>query len=300
MGPTGAGKTPLALKLAENLPVEIVSVDSVMVYRGMDIGSAKPAPAILQAIPHHLVDIVDPSEPYSAGRFVADAVSAIKTIQAKGKIPLLVGGTMLYFRALLMGLSDLPQADSVIREEMLREAAEKGWAYLHQRLTAIDPVAAERIHANDSQRIARALEVYAITGKPLSYWQGGAESPVKGRPILQMAIAPQDRALLHARIAERFDLMLAEGLLAEVEKLYQRRDLSPQLPSIRSVGYRQVWAYLAGDIAKKEMREQAIAATRQLAKRQLTWLRSWSNLSWFDSEAARLVAQVMQWIDSSH
>lgn len=294
MGPTGAGKTPLALKLAEKLPVEIVSVDSVMVYRGMDIGSAKPAPAILHMIPHHLIDMVDPIDPYSAGRFVTDAMRAISAIQAKGKIPLLVGGTMLYFRALLMGLSNLPKADSRIREEILRDAAEKGWVYLHQQLTKIDPEAARRIHENDSQRIARALEVHAITGKPLSHSQGHMVSPVKDMPVIQLAIAPHDRALLHARIAKRFDLMLKEGLIAEVEKLFQCSDLSPQLPSIRSVGYRQVWAYLAGDIAKEEMREQAIAATRQLAKRQLTWLRSWPNLHWFDSEDPRLLEQVMQ------
>lgn len=285
MGPTASGKTALALELAQHLPVEIISVDSALIYRGMDIGSAKPTAAELAAVPHHLIDILDPAQAYSAADFRADALRLITQIQQRGKLPVLVGGTMLYFKALLDGISPLPEADLQLRAEIEARAAAVGWAALHAELALVDPVSAARIHPNDPQRINRALEVYQLTGKSLTEL-----TQTKGEPfpykVSQFAIAPKERAELHRRIALRFEQMLAQGFEQEVALLKQRADLHPQLPSVRCVGYRQMWDYLDGLVSYDEMVYRGIAATRQLAKRQLTWLRSWSDLYWLDSESA--------------
>lgn len=293
MGPTASGKTALAVSLVERFPMDIISVDSAMVYRGMDIGTAKPDAEILKRAPHRLINLLDPSEAYSAGRFREDALREIADIHAKGRIPLLVGGTMLYFRALYQGIAGMPKASPDIRANLEDRASEAGWSALHVELMQLDPDAGARIHPNDSQRIQRALEVYLLSGKTLTDWQREDTSPLAGMRVLHLALAPSDRAVLHARIAERFDLMLAEGFLEEVRGLYARGDLSPALPSMRSVGYRQAWAYLSGEVDVATMREQAIAATRQLAKRQLTWLRSWPEVQWFEAghedEVARCI-----------
>ena len=269
MGPTASGKTALALALAEQRPVEIISVDSALIYRGMDIGTAKPNAAELAAVPHHLIDILDPAEAYSAADFRSDALRLIADIQQRGALPLLVGGTMLYFKALLEGISPLPEADPQVRAQIEAEAVIVGWGALHQQLANVDPVSAARIHPNDPQRINRALEVYR---EPFPY------------PVCQFAIAPTERAELHRRIAIRFEQMLAQGFEQEVRLLKQRTDLHPDLPSIRCVGYRQMWDYLDGLVPYDEMVYRGIAATRQLAKRQLTWLRSWQNLSWLNAD----------------
>lgn len=285
MGPTASGKTALALELAKQVPLEIISVDSALIYRGMDIGTAKPTAAELAAVPHHLIDILDPLQAYSAADFRADALRLIAEIQQRGKLPLLVGGTMLYFKALLDGISPLPEADPQIRAEIEAQAAALGWATLHAELAQVDPVSAARIHPNDPQRINRALEVYRLTGKSLTEL-----TQTKGEPfpykVSQFAIAPTERAELHRRIALRFEQMLAQGFEQEVASLKQRPDLHPQLPSVRCVGYRQMWDYLDGLVSYDEMVYRGIAATRQLAKRQLTWLRSWSDLCWLDSQSA--------------
>lgn len=282
MGPTASGKTDLAVALHEHLDVELVSVDSALVYRGMDIGTAKPDAEVLARAPHHLIDICDPAEAYSAARFVEDATALCRAIWARDKTPLLVGGTMLYFRSLEFGLSDLPSADPAVRAAIAAEADALGWAALHERLRAIDPVAATRIHPNDPQRLQRALEVHRLTGKTLTELQGSSRG-FEGE-LLRLAIAPEERRVLHERIALRFRLMLEQGFLAEVETLFRRGDLTPDLPSIRSVGYRQAWDYLAGIDDYDDMVEKALAATRQLAKRQLTWLRHWdSPVHWLDS-----------------
>ncbi len=274
MGPTASGKTALAVSLVERFPLEIVSVDSALVYRGMDIGTAKPDAATLARAPHHLLDIRDPAEAYSAAAFRGDALRLMAGIVARGRVPLLVGGTMLYFRALLQGLDDLPRADASLRTELEAAAAARGWPALHAELATVDPVTAARLAPNDSQRIGRALEIFQLTGKPMSALLDRAQSELPYR-VLQLALIPSDRAALHQRIAARFDAMLAEGLLAEVETLRRDYVLTPDLPSMRAVGYRQAWACLDGDIDMQALREQGIAATRQLAKRQLTWLRSW-------------------------
>jgi len=285
MGPTASGKTALALELAKHIPVEIISVDSALIYRGMDIGSAKPTAAELAAVPHHLIDILDPAQAYSAADFRADALRLIAQIQQRGKLPVLVGGTMLYFKALLDGISPLPEADLQLRTEIEARAAAVGWAALHAELAQVDPVSAARIHPNDPQRINRALEVFQLTGKSLTEL-----TQTKGEPfpykVSQFAIAPKERAELHRRIALRFEQMLTQGFEQEVALLKQRADLHPQLPSVRCVGYRQMWDYLDGLVSYDEMVYRGIAATRQLAKRQLTWLRSWSDLYWLDSESA--------------
>ena len=294
MGPTASGKTPLAVQLVQDFPFEIISVDSAMVYRGMDIGTAKPDAATLKIAPHRLIDIVDPAEPYSAGRFRDDALREIQAIIAKNKIPLLVGGTMLYFRVLQQGIASLPKADPAIRAALAARAAVEGWPALHAELAIRDKEAAEKINENDAQRIQRALEVYQLTGKTISAWQGEEEdtNPLSAFRIYNLAIAPANRARLHERIALRFQHMLDAGFLEEVKRLYARGDLSPALPSIRSVGYRQAWEWLEGRLTDNEMREKAVAATRQLAKRQLTWLRSWPDIEWFDSESENLYSQV--------
>ncbi len=296
MGPTGAGKTPLAVKLVQAFPLEIVSVDSAMVYRGMDIGTAKPNAATLKIAPHRLINIADPSEPYSAGRFRTDALREIQDIIARDKIPLLVGGTMLYFRVLQNGIAVLPKADAVIRAALSARAAREGWSVLHADLARIDPAAAQRINENDAQRIQRALEVYQLTGKTISTLQSDSTHSLSGFTIYNLAVAPLARARLHERIAIRFQQMIEAGFLDEVKQLYARGDLSPHLPSIRSVGYRQAWDYLSGEITFEHMQEKALAATRQLAKRQLTWLRSWPKVEWFDSESDRLFSKASNFL----
>ncbi|MFU2113886.1 tRNA (adenosine(37)-N6)-dimethylallyltransferase MiaA [[Pasteurella] aerogenes] len=283
MGPTASGKTDLAIRLRQTLPVEIISVDSALIYRGMDIGTAKPNVQELALAPHRLIDIKDPSKSYSAAEFRRDALREMQEISAQGKIPLLVGGTMLYFKALLEGLSPLPSADEKVRSEIEAKAAQFGWAALHQELAKIDPVSAQRINPNDSQRINRALEVFYLSGQTLTALSA-QKSEALPYHIDQFAIAPQDRSLLHQRIEWRFHKMIEQGFQQEVEKLYSRGDLHPDLPSIRCVGYRQMWEYLRGDYNHEEMVFRGICATRQLAKRQITWLRGWkSPLQWLDS-----------------
>lgn len=281
MGPTASGKTDLAMALADRLPVELISVDSALVYRGLDIGSAKPSPEELTRYPHHLIDICDPSESYSAGRFRRDALQAMADIVAAGRIPLLVGGTMLYFRALLEGMASLPEANADIRAEIEARAEREGWPALHRELAAVDPELAAELHPNHSVRIERGLEVYRLTGKPLSALrrEQARDSVAEHYDLRQLALLPRDRALLHERIALRFRLMLERGFVDEVKKLRDRGDLHEDLPAIRAVGYRQVWQYLDGRISYDEMVEAGIAATRQLAKRQLTWLRRWPDLA---------------------
>ena len=280
MGPTASGKTDLAMALHDQLPVELISVDSALVYRGMDVGSAKPSKDELEKYPHYLIDIRDPSEPYSAADFVSDAEKAIADIHANGKIPLLVGGTMLYFRALLDGLADMPEADAEVRAKIERDAEQFGWPYVHQQLAEVDPQMAAEIHPNHSQRLSRALEVFLVTGKTMS--QLRAEQSQNQRAafadrfsLTQIAISPRDRSVLHQRIEQRFTKMLTQGLVDEVRQLYARGDLHEDLPAIRAVGYRQVWEYLAQKLNYDEMVERGIIATRQLAKRQLTWLKNW-------------------------
>ena len=283
MGPTASGKTDLAIQLRQQLPVEVISVDSALIYRGMDIGTAKPSQAELALAPHRLIDICDPAESYSAANFRTDALREMQEISAQGKIPLLVGGTMLYYKALLEGLSPLPSADEKVRSEIEAKAALIGWGGLHQELIKIDPISAQRINPNDSQRINRALEVFYLTGKTLTELtaQKGEALPYD---ILQFAIAPEQREVLHLRIEQRFHKMIELGFQQEVEKLYRRPDLNENLPSIRCVGYRQMWEYLRGDYDHDEMVFRGICATRQLAKRQITWLRGWTSpIQWLDS-----------------
>lgn len=294
MGPTAAGKTQLALDLSRQFPMEIISVDSAMVYRGMDIGTAKPDANLLHEIPHHLIDIKDPAESYSAAQFCDDALFWIKDIIARRKIPLLVGGTMLYFRALQQGLAPMPSANHTLRDRLTREGQELGWEVLHQRLQTVDPLAAHWIHPHDTQRIQRALEVYELTGKNITTWQAEHDNALRDYTVYNIAVSPHDRALLHQRIAERFTQMLNQGLIEEVQRLFNRGDLSLNTPAIRSVGYRQVWQYLLGELSYTEMQDKAIIATRQLAKRQLTWLRSWPNVMWFESESPHLLDQVIK------
>lgn len=283
MGPTAAGKTRAALALADRFPVDIISVDSAQVYRGMDIGTAKPDAATLARYPHRLVDILDPAERYSAARFRDDALSEMADITARSRVPLLVGGTGLYFQALERGLSDLPDADAEVRAEIDTEAAAKGWPALHAELARCDPQAATRISPNDPQRIQRALEVFRLTGEPMSVQQGRERSPAAPHEFLKFGIAPATRAELHQRIEARFDDMLAQGLLDEVRHLHARGDLGADLPSIRAVGYRQLWQHLEGVIGMDEAVRQAVVASRRYAKRQMTWLRKESDLTWLDS-----------------
>jgi tRNA dimethylallyltransferase len=282
MGPTASGKTALAMAMAEQHNCEIVSVDSALIYRGMDIGSAKPTAEELARAPHRLIDIRDPAESYSAADFRHDALREIREIHAAGKTPLLVGGTMMYFKALLEGLSPLPSADEKIRRQIQLEAEAQGWQALHEKLKEIDPVSAARIHPNDPQRLSRALEVYRLSGKSLTELTE-IKAPPLPFDVVQFAIAPKDRKLLHRLIAKRFELMLVQGFIREVTALKVRGDLSLDMPSMRCVGYRQCWEYLDGAYDHETMVEKAVAATRQLAKRQLTWLRSWPELHWLES-----------------
>ncbi|HZO23165.1 MAG TPA: tRNA (adenosine(37)-N6)-dimethylallyltransferase MiaA [Steroidobacteraceae bacterium] len=272
-GPTGVGKSEWALQLAESAPIEIVSVDSALVYRGLDIGSAKPARGLRERIAHHLIDICDPAESYSAGRFLADALAAIPAIHARGRVPLLVGGTMLYFRALLHGLAPLPEATPDLRRKIDERAAREGWIALHAELALCDPAAAARINSSDAQRIQRALEVCYASGRPISELQLHTVSPLAGMPVRAWALIPSDRAQLHRHLEKRFHAMMAQGFLEEVRALHERADLHARHSSMRAVGYRQLWAHLEGEYELQEAIRRSVSATRQLAKRQLTWLR---------------------------
>jgi tRNA dimethylallyltransferase len=287
MGPTASGKTALALDWAARLDTEVVSVDSALVYRGLDIGAAKPDRATLARIRHHLVDIREPQAPYSAADFATDALAAMQAIAARGRVPILAGGTGLYFRALLQGLSTMPPADPAQRAALVAEAEASGWPSLHRELAACDPDAAARIHPNDPQRLVRALEVWRLTGVPISQWQQGGVPRAFPFRVLKLALAPADRAVLHARIAARFDAMLAAGFLDEVRRLQADARLHAELPAIRAVGYRQAWAFLSGEGDAATFRDAAIAATRQLAKRQLTWLRGEFDARWLDPQSDR-------------
>jgi tRNA dimethylallyltransferase len=284
LGPTASGKTALALNLATILPIEIINVDSAQVYQGMEIGTGVPDKKIRAQIPHHLIDFLDPATPYNAAQFREDALVIIEQIFSRGKIPLLVGGTMYYFKALQQGLAPLPQADPVVRAKFTALLHERGLSFLYEQLQQIDPLTAKRLAPTDSQRIQRALEVYAITQKPLSYWLSQQTAIQAEYVYINVALMPLNtsRAWLHQRIEKRFDEMLALGLIEEVTRLKQRPDLNLTLPAIRAVGYAQVWQYLQGELTYEAMREKAIAATRQLAKRQLTWLRHWPNCLYFD------------------
>lgn len=299
MGPTAAGKTQLVVYLKQKLPVDIISVDSAMVYKGMDIGTAKPTADILAMAPHRLIDICDPTEAYSAARFCHDARKEINAIRSAGRIPLLVGGTGLYFRSLEQGLSELPSADQETRQRLEDEAQVLGWEKMHTRLAEIDPDAAVRIHPNDPQRIQRALEVYELTGMALT--EHFSSKVTSGLPcrIIKIIVSPADRNILHRRINQRFYGMLDGGLVPEVERLYQRGDLHPALPAMRMVGYRQVWKYLEGQLDYQHMIDHAIVATRQLAKRQLTWLRREAGAEWFDSQQPDTVDNILKYMEKN-
>ncbi|MBZ0105323.1 MAG: tRNA (adenosine(37)-N6)-dimethylallyltransferase MiaA [Sulfuricella denitrificans] len=299
MGPTASGKTGVAVELVQHLPVEIISVDSALVYRDMDIGTAKPDAATLAVAPHHLIDVIDPTQRYSAARFRNDALRLMAEITARGKIPLLVGGTMLYFKALREGLNDLPQADPALRAALEERARQEGWPALHRTLTSLDPDTAARLQPTDAQRIQRALEVCLLSGRPMSELlalEQQAELPYR---LIQLALLPGERAVLHERIAQRFDAMLSQGLLDELQSLKKRYALTPDLPSMRCVGYRQAWQYLAGECNAAGMRELGIIATRQLAKRQLTWLRGMEGVMEFDCLAGDMAARVRKCIEAT-
>jgi tRNA dimethylallyltransferase len=301
MGPTASGKTAMAIELRRRYPVDIISVDSALVYRGMEIGTAKPDAATLAVAPHALIDIRDPTESYSAAEFREDALAEMERIVAADRVPLLAGGTMLYFKALAQGLAELPAADPDLRERLEAEARKIGWDGMHRRLAGLDPEIADRIHPNDPQRIQRALEVIELTGRRMSELQARQEdSPFEYR-VLRIVACPQPRSLLHQRIEQRFDQMMSEGFMEEMQGLFERGDLHRDLPSMRCVGYRQAWGFLMGEYGREEMRRKAIAATRQLAKRQLTWLRQESTALWYDptvedaqSSVFRVVSQFLE------
>jgi tRNA dimethylallyltransferase len=294
MGPTASGKTDLAIELCQRLNGEVISVDSALIYREMDIGTAKPTMEERAAAPHHLIDICDPSEHYSAAEFCRDAKRLIDDCYARGKWPILAGGTMLYFKALLHGLADLPATDPATREAVNQKLKQQGPESLHAWLAEFDQETAARLHPTDSQRLSRAIEVYLVSGKPLSQWHREQALKPLPYPQLQLAIAPNDRAVLHRRIEQRFDKMLEQGFVQEVEQLFKRGDLDIDKPSIRCVGYRQIWLYLNGEYSLDEARYRGIVATRQLAKRQLTWLRSWSELLWLDTFDAQKCDKVLK------
>ena len=277
MGPTAAGKTDAAIALADSFDVELISVDSALVYRGLSIGAAQPD------YPHHLIDIRDPADVYTAANFVEDTLNCIADARSRGRRAVLVGGSMMYYRALIEGLSDMPASDPAIRAEIEAEASRAGWPEMHRELAAVDPDTASSLHPNHSQRISRALEVFRQTGTPMSHWQRAGFQ--ERRAAICVALAPSDRATLHARIEARFDLMLKSGFVEEVKALFERGDLHADLPAIRAVGYRQIWSHLSGECSLEDARDKGIAATRQLAKRQITWLRGWSGLHWINSEA---------------
>jgi tRNA dimethylallyltransferase len=282
MGPTASGKTELAIELRQHFPVDIISVDSALVYRGMDIGTAKPDAETLRQAPHALIDILDPSETYSVAEFRQDALIEMERITGEGRVPLLAGGTMLYFKALSQGLAQLPSASPEVRRAIEEKAQAQGWAALHSELAGQDPEIAERIHPNDPQRISRALEVIELTGRKMSELQQEQGAQQLGYRVLRIIACPQPRAVLHQRIEMRFRQMLDEGFMNEMKSLFKRGDLRPEMPSMRCVGYRQAWSCLEGDIGLEEMREKSLAATRQLAKRQLTWLRQETVALWYD------------------
>ncbi|BDX04660.1 tRNA (adenosine(37)-N6)-dimethylallyltransferase MiaA [Planctobacterium marinum] len=291
MGPTASGKTDLAISLVQSGLCEIISVDSALIYRDMDIGTAKPSVAEQLAAPHRLIDILDPAESYSVAQFRKDALREMQEITDKGKVPLLVGGTMMYYKALIDGISQLPESDEGVRKQISEEVELNGWQALHDELRSIDPVSAERIHPNDPQRLMRAIEVYRLSGKSMTELTASKSSSIPYN-ILQLAIAPDDRSVLHQRIEKRFDIMLDMGFQQEVQKLVQRGDLHLDMPSMRCVGYRQMWLYLVGKYDFDEMRYRGIVATRQLAKRQLTWLRGWPGLHWLDTFSSDNVKRV--------
>jgi tRNA dimethylallyltransferase len=297
MGPTASGKTDLAMQLYDQLPCEIVSVDSAMIYRGMDIGTAKPDSATLARYPHKLIDLCDPAEAYSAAEFRRDALAQIDEIRSAGKIPLLTGGTMMYFHALKNGLATLPEANPVVREQILKKAELEGWESIHRRLADVDPESAARLNKNDSQRLQRALEVYEITGRPMSELWAEQKSQQPDFSIVPMAVMPKERTMLHERIEKRFDIMLEQGFVDEVRGLWERGDLTLQMPSVRCVGYRQVWEYFAGTWDFETMKFKGVVATRQLAKRQVTWLRSWENLAWMDTHDPKLLSNALKLVD---
>ncbi len=312
MGPTAGGKTALALEWCQQLPLDIISVDATQVYRGLNIGAAKPSAAEQKIAPHRLIDIRDPSQPYSVHEFQQDVLVEIADIHRVGRIPLLVGGTLLYFKALMEGLAELPSADVGIRKSIEAIAAQSGWAHVHELLKQVDPESAARLHPNDAQRVQRALEVYQITGKPLSIWWKEQKKPQNTSMhqascqqfpynVASFAVAPSDRSVLHQRIEQRYQQMLANGWVAEVEALHRRADLSVNLPAVRAVGYRQIWAYLEGEYDYPTMIEKGIAVTRQLAKRQLTWLRKWPALQWVPTESQadlqNTVKNLAQWLE---
>ncbi|MDY7567771.1 tRNA (adenosine(37)-N6)-dimethylallyltransferase MiaA [Pseudomonas sp. RTC3] len=308
MGPTAAGKTDLAIELTKVLPCELISVDSALVYRGMDIGTAKPSKELLSEFPHRLIDIIDPVQSYSAAEFRADALAAMADITARGNIPLLVGGTMLYFKALQEGLADMPPADASVRAQLEAEAAALGWQGLHDQLAQVDPVSAARIHPNDPQRLIRALEVYRVSGLSMTAHREqqtaqSTDAAASGRhqlpyTVANLAIAPADRHVLHDRIAQRFVHMLEQGFVDEVLALRARGDLHAGLSSMRAVGYRQVWDHLDGKLTWDQMQERGVIATRQLAKRQFTWLRSWADLQWLDSLACDNLPRALKYMAS--
>ncbi|MVF11614.1 tRNA (adenosine(37)-N6)-dimethylallyltransferase MiaA [Ketobacter sp. MCCC 1A13808] len=305
MGPTASGKTALAVELVKHFPMDIISVDSALIYKGMDIGTAKPDAGTLAAAPHRLISFLDPAETYSAADFRRDALQDMQQITEQGRIPLLVGGTMMYFKVLHQGIAELPAADPQIRQQLLDQAQQQGWAAMHKELVAVDPQAAARIHPNDPQRLQRALEVYRATGRTLTQWQqgqkgkngdqswGGAQEQFPYR-VVNIAVCPLQRSVLHQRIEVRFREMLAQGFYEEVRALYNRGDLHPDLPSMRAVGYRQMWDCLDGKLSYAEMEERGIIATRQLAKRQITWLRGWNDLHWLDSLDPELFENVLK------
>jgi tRNA dimethylallyltransferase len=296
MGPTASGKSALAMALASRFPVEIISVDSAQVYRGMNIGTAKPSAAERTAVPHHLIDIIDPTKAYSAGRFRSDALGLMREITARGRTPLLVGGTMLYFKALREGLSELPDSDREIRAEIDSEAAERGWPAMHAKLAEVDPQTAARLKPNDAQRIQRALEIYRASGRPMSRQLGRKKAAALPFRLIELTLVPSDRGALHRRIEERFDAMLERGLIEELQGLRKRFALRPELPSMRCVGYRQAWQFLEGEFDRDELRNRGIFATRQLAKRQLTWLRATPAKN-FDSFVPRLIPAVTAFVE---
>lgn len=294
MGPTASGKTALAVDLVENYNCEIISVDSALVYKDMDIGTAKPDAELQARAPHRLIDLIDPAEAYSAANFREDALREMADITAKGKVPLLVGGTMMYFKFLRDGAAQLPKADEEIRQKLLAEGEANGWPYMHAKLAEIDPVSAQRLKPRDSQRIQRALEVFEVSGKTLTeFWQEQDEQPLPYE-VTNFAVMPKERKTLHKRIAQRYKIMMQQGFVEEVKELFAREDLHEDLPSIRCVGYRQVWQYLQGEMDYDEMVERGIIATRQLAKRQVTWLRSWPDLHWLDTEDPNLLQSALK------
>ncbi|MEH6447985.1 MAG: tRNA (adenosine(37)-N6)-dimethylallyltransferase MiaA [Oleispira sp.] len=294
MGPTASGKTALAIELVENYNCEIISVDSALVYKDMNIGTAKPDAELQARAPHRLIDLIDPTEAYSAANFREDALREMADITAKGKVPLLVGGTMMYFKFLRDGAAQLPKADEAVRQRLLAQGEEFGWPHMHAKLAEVDPVAAERLKPMDSQRIQRALEVFEVSGKTLTqFWDEQEEQPLP-YDVISFAVMPKERKTLHNRIAQRYQIMMRQGFVDEVKALFARGDLHEELPSIRCVGYRQVWQYLQGEIDYDEMVERGIIATRQLAKRQITWLRSWPDLNWLDTEDPNLLQSALK------